>query len=122
MAEIEWPFRRPKGEPQQIVDENGQRCLMQEYTYASESEERWAKKWKRTIEEGVIRRQTHLGILTYVPDDPESLARREAEERRRRETEPSEGFAGAATSILRGINNIVQENQDGKIHPLPIVS
>ena len=111
VVEIEWAFRKPKGEPRQVVNEDGQRVLLQEYTYASESEERWAKKWRRTIEEGVLSGQVQGQTLPFVPDDPGAAERREADERRRREAEPTEGFAGAAMAVIRGIGNISRENE-----------
>ena len=109
---VEWPFRKPKGEARQIVNENGERVWFREYTYASESEERWVKKWKRSIEEGILSGRISGETIAFVPDDPEAVERREADERRRRDAEPTEGFAGATMSILRGIGNITRENQD----------
>ena len=114
VVDVEWPFRKPKGEPRQIVTEEGQRRVVQDYTYGSESEEAWVKKWKSTIEDGIMSGQIQDQIVQFVPNDPEGRAARDEAARRARAAEPTEGFAGGAMGLLRGIGNMVREDRDAR--------
>ena len=111
---VECPFQRLRGQPYQVVDERGERRLRQDIEWASESEERWAQKWKSTIEDGVMSRRTGSETVWFVPNDPEGRVTRDAAVERACGREPQEGFAGATMGLLRGIGNMVREDRNAR--------
>lgn len=105
ITSIMWPYRRYTNRNQQ--QESGM-------IPRSISEDDWARKYQYTIQQGVLSRAQDGTFIEYMPRDEQEERRRQEQERERRASEPQSGLVGGALSLMRGVGNIIQENQNAR--------
>ena len=85
------------------------------WVYAKESEQDWAKRYRYTIQQGVLSKAINGTMIDYVAQDErwhEEERQRQERERAAHAAEPQGGFVGGALSLMRGVSNIVREQND----------
>ena len=75
---------------------------------ATESEEYWLQRYRYTIQQGVLSRATNGTIIDYLNEGVHQQPNRD---RQSREAEPQGGFVGGTLSLIRGVSNIIREDQ-----------
>ena len=83
--------------------------------YIKYSEKDWVERYRHTIQQGVLSRAVNGTIIQYMPQDEqyhEEERLRMERDRQQREAEPQEGLVGGALALMRGVSNIVRENNN----------
>ena len=106
VVSVMWPYRKYMNRRPQEQSEATPRLM---------AEDEWARKYQYTIQQGVLSRAQGGTFIEYMqrPDEHEERRRLE-QERERRASEPQGGFVGGALSLMRGVGNVIRENQDAR--------
>ena len=76
-----------------------------------ESEEQWLRRYRYTIQQGALSRAVNGTIIDYLDEEVHQPRGRDS---RAREVEPQDGLVGGALTLMRGVSNIIRENQDAR--------
>lgn len=109
VVHVSWPYKRCEPVPGQPGRSR--------WTPVKETEEQWAKRFTHTIQQGVLSRAVNGTVIDYIAQDErwhEEDRQRRERERQARESEPQGGLVGGALSLMRGVSNIVRENESAR--------
>ena len=105
IAFVSWPYKMAHR-----VEGDASRVRWESVRY---SEQEWVQKYRYTIQQGVLSRAVNGTVIDFMPQDEEFHEEerlRMERERQAREAEPQDGFLGGALTLMRGVSNIVREN------------